>query len=231
MPKALEMAGLGWLTRELTDVPGDDRWLSVREQDALARLSVAKRRADWRLGRWAGKAALAAWLGVSPEETEIVAADDGVPEAFVRGEKAPAALSLSHRGGRALAAVAGGGSTLGCDLEAVEPRSPAFVREWLGADEAMRLAQLEGERRDLAANLSWSAREAAAKALRGGLRLNVRRARVSHAGIAEHSGDWEPLRVVWAGGPVEHGWWRAEPGWVLTVVCDPSAEARPRRLG
>ena len=57
------MAGLGWLTRELAEVPPGEDWLSARERRALSRLSVPKRRAEWRLGRWAAKAAVAACLG------------------------------------------------------------------------------------------------------------------------------------------------------------------------
>ena len=56
------MTALGWLTSSLAEVPGADDWLGPREQRALAALSVEKRRADWRLGRWAAKAAVGAWL-------------------------------------------------------------------------------------------------------------------------------------------------------------------------
>ena len=108
-----------------------------------------------------------------------MASDDGAPEAFVDGERAGAALSLSHRNGRALAVVADVGVAIGCDLEAVEPRSGAFVRTWLApAERASVLAAGRAGRARLA-NLLWTAKEAAAKARREGLRLDVRQAIVS----------------------------------------------------
>src|SRR3954464_319718 len=97
----------GWLTRSSADVPAGDAWLGPRERAALAALHVAKRRADWRLGRWTAKAALAAF-GVpgAPARREILAACDGAPEAWRDGERLGLSLSLSHRAGLALAAVA-----------------------------------------------------------------------------------------------------------------------------
>ncbi|MGZ6641917.1 MAG: hypothetical protein ACXVFT_08780 [Solirubrobacteraceae bacterium] len=71
----------------------------------LACLRLAKRRDDWRLGRWTAKAAVAAWLGVGAERIEVLAAADGAPDAWLDGAPVPVSLSLSHRAGRALAAV------------------------------------------------------------------------------------------------------------------------------
>src|SRR3954447_17285253 len=117
------MAGR-WLTRSLGDVPAADEWLSARERAVLAGLRVAKRRDDWRLGRWTAKAALGAGV-------EILAAADGAPEAWREGKRLPVSLSLSHRDGLALAAVAEAPSVVGCDLERLEPRSAGFVLDWL----------------------------------------------------------------------------------------------------
>ncbi len=224
------MAELGWLTRELGDVPRHDRWLSDEERKVLSALRVAKRRADWRLGRWAAKAAVAAWRGVTPESVVIVAADDGAPEPLIDGDEADLALSLSHRAGRALATVADGSTALGCDLEALEPRSPAFLREWLGPTERELVRAQARERRELAANLVWTAKEAASKARREGLRLNVRQATVEADGLDQSPGSWSPVRITWGEGPVESGWWRGDPGWVMTVVSDPAADAPPSEL-
>jgi 4'-phosphopantetheinyl transferase EntD len=92
-------------------------------------LRFEKRRADWRLGRFASKAAVAIWLGVPPGRVELAAAPDGAPEAWLDGRRAPASLSLSHRAGRALAVVGPSGHALGCVLELVEPRSRAFLND------------------------------------------------------------------------------------------------------
>jgi 4'-phosphopantetheinyl transferase len=224
------MAELGWLTRELADVPAHDRWLSESERAVLASLRTSKRRSDWRLGRWAGKAAIAAWRGVAPEAITIAAADDGAPEARVEGQGAGISLSLSHRGGRALAVVSEPPRVVGCDLEAIEPRSPAFLREWLGSAERVLVRSQSGREQEVAANLVWTAKEAASKARRGGLRLNVRQAIVELDDLGRFRGAWRPLRVRWQKEGVDLGWWRADSEWVMALVSDPAAEAPPSEL-
>ena len=95
-----------WTTGLLVDVPAGDGWLGPRERALLAALpAVAKRRGEWRLGRWTAKQLLGPGV-------EILVAADGAPVAA-----SGAALSLSHRHGRALAVVAPHGVALGCDLE------------------------------------------------------------------------------------------------------------------
>ena len=47
-----------WLTCALTEVPKDDAWLSPTERERQTRLTVDKRRNDWRLGRFTAKRAL-----------------------------------------------------------------------------------------------------------------------------------------------------------------------------
>ena len=79
--------------------------------------------------------------------------------------------------------------------------------------------------RDLVANLVWTAKEAAAKVRREGLRLDVRRA-VIDLGEMENAVDgWRPLAVRWDRRPPTAGWWRAEPGWVMTVAAEPAIGA------
>ncbi len=218
----------GWLIRCTADVPEGDAWLSPRERRTAAGLRVRRRRRDWRLGRFTAKAAVGAWLAVAPDRVEILPAPDGAPEAWVDGERAHVSVSLSHRAGRALAVVAHGPSPVGCDLERVEPRSGAFVREWLApSEQGLLAAHAESDRARLT-NLVWTAKEAAAKVRREGLRLDVRRAVVAPAGTGADDGAWRALRVQWGdGGAPTTGWWRAEPGWVMTIAGDPS---RPRPL-
>jgi 4'-phosphopantetheinyl transferase len=213
------MTAPGWLTRSAADVPSDDAWLSARERAVLAGLRVAKRRDDWRLGRWTAKAAVAGWLDVDPARVEILAAADGAPDAWLDGAPAPVSVSLSHRAGRALAAVLRAPAAIGCDLERVEPRSGPFVREWLTAAEQAALASLQGTARDVAANLMWAGKEAAAKARREGLRLDVRRADVE---LGEAGAGWHPLTVRWGDGDATAGWWCAETGWVMTIAGSPA---------
>ncbi len=160
----------------------------------------------------------------------IAAAEEGAPEALIDDSPADLALSLSHRAGRALATVADGTTALGCDLEAIEPRSEAFLREWLRPAERELVSAQNGEARDLAANLIWTAKEAASKARREGLRLNLRRATVEAEGLAQRAGSWARLQISWEDGPVELGWWRHDAGWVMTVTSDPASEAAPIEL-
>jgi 4'-phosphopantetheinyl transferase len=225
------MTAAGWLSRSRADVPTGLEWLGPAERRVLADLRIDRRRADWCLGRFTAKAAVGASLGVEPERVQILAAADGAPEAWIDGERTPVSVSLSHRAGRAMAAVAEAPAVVGCDLEVVEERSDAFAREWLAPAERRLLLRCAGADGARVANLLWSAKEAAAKVRREGLRLDVRRA----VAIPEEPGtpapSWRPLRVVWpeAGVAATPAWWRAEPGWVM-VVASSAAMGAPRAL-
>jgi hypothetical protein len=63
--------------------------LAPAERAHLARLKVAARRADWRLGRWTAKLATAACLRVPAAMVELRAAPDGAPEALVGSAPEP----------------------------------------------------------------------------------------------------------------------------------------------
>ncbi len=166
---------------------------------------------------------------------EILPAQDGAPDVWLDARPAPVSLSLSHRAGRALVLVGDGARPLGCDIELIEHRSDAFVRQWLASPErALVAAARDATRRDLVANLIWTGKEAAAKVRREGLRLDVRHAVVSMESRAD--GDWAGLQVTWPTGQVTSGWWRAEGEWVMSVAGTPVAvaprplEARPNSL-
>ncbi len=222
--------GLRVTLRRLGDLPEVEpsRWLGLREQATWEQLRSPKRRRDWLLGRWTAKEALRVALGtdVPRPRLQIVAAADGAPEAFVGGDRAPVDLSLTHRAGVAACVVAQR-KGLGCDLEVVEPRSPAFVQDWL-TDTEQELVEAAGA---LAANLCWSAKESALKATREGLRRDTRSVVVTRADglTAERAGDacaaWFRLvvedRVT---GRAHLGWWRRLDDLVLTVVGAPGPE-------
>lgn len=224
------MTSVGWLTRWHADVPSGDGWLAAGELDVLARFKADKRRRDWRLGRYVAKSAVAAWLGVPGSRVEITAAADGAPEVRVDGRPAPVALSLSHRGGRGLAIVGEGRASLGCDLELIEPRSRAFVSDWLAPAEQELVAAAGAAGEDLVANLLWTAKEAAAKVRREGLRLDVRHAVAEPQALGTTAPGWNRLTIGWTdGGGHVAGWWRAEPDWVMAVAGEPAPEP-PRAL-
>ena len=200
-----------WLTRSLADVPAGDAWLGERERRVLAGLQIPKRREDWRLGRWTAKAALGG-------DVEILAAADGAPEAWRGDERLQVSLSLSHREGLALVALTKAPAVVGCDLERLEPRSAAFVGDWLAPAEQALVA---GDAVHLP-NLVWTAKEAAAKVRREGLRLDVRAAVTRLETVMPRDG-WRPLAVEWADdGTITRGWWREQDGFVMTVARDPA---------
>jgi 4'-phosphopantetheinyl transferase len=206
-----------WDRAVASEVPADDTWLTDSERLVLARLRVAKRRADWRLGRWTAKALIGGVLDVPPRHVDVEAADDGAPEVFVDGAPTGLSLSLSHRDGVAVAAVAELPTRVGIDLETIEPRSNAFVRQWLSAEEQTALPST-GSARDLWVLCCWTGKEASAKVLREGLRLDVR-----HAVVAAGSdvNDWAPLDVTWRNeGIVHRGWWRRLDSGVIAVVTN-----------
>jgi 4'-phosphopantetheinyl transferase len=213
-----------WHRADAGQLPPDDDWLCDRERRLLTALSVAKRRADWRLGRWTAKHLVASVLGLGDRvelaRIEIRAAADGAPEPYLDGAVVDLSLSISHRDGVAVAAACRRPAAVGIDIETIEPRSDAFVREWLSDAERATLPRT-GPDRDLRVMCHWSAKEASAKALREGLRLDVRRAAVE-AGAG--AGDWAPIAVTWGTERMAHrGWWRRDGRLVIAVVSDPPA--------
>jgi 4'-phosphopantetheinyl transferase len=210
-----------WHEAGAEQVPADDEWLSTQERAVLAGLSVAKRRADWRLGRWTAKALVNAVLDVPLHRIEIRAADDGAPDVLVDGGVADWSLSLSHRDSIAAAAIVSRPTRVGIDLETLETRSDAFVREWLCSDEQAALPPA-GQARDLRVLCCWTGKEAAAKLLREGLRLDVRHAVVTTGPASAH---WTPLAVGWrTEGFIHRGWWLHDNRRVVAVVTDPPSE-------
>jgi 4'-phosphopantetheinyl transferase len=215
---------LGFLIRDLCRVPAGDDWLTAAERQRLAGRRSAKRIADWRLGRWTAKETIAAFLERQgqppPARIEVLAAEDGSPEAFAGGQPLPLSLSLSHAAGRALCAVGPPGISLGCDLESIEPRGPAFVDSYLTGSEAAALADVDDASRALLVNLIWSAKESALKALRCGLRADTRSVEVKVS--PEANGVWHPLEVVSRReGTSFAGRWRQVGGQVATIVSRP----------
>jgi hypothetical protein len=61
---------LYWLEQSEADVPAHNDWLSVRERAFLDTIRFAKRRGDWRLGRWAAKRALAVCTNTRAQHLE-----------------------------------------------------------------------------------------------------------------------------------------------------------------
>ena len=76
-----------WLEQTEAEVPAENDWLSANEVVRLNGMRFAKRRNDWRLGRWTAKCALSLSLDLPAhlqvlKKIEIRPAPSGAPEVF-----------------------------------------------------------------------------------------------------------------------------------------------------
>lgn len=236
------MMDVYWLEQTEADLPPENTWLSASEAVRLDGMRFPKRNADWRLGRWTAKRALAAYLNLTghpPDlaDIEIRSAPSGAPEVFVANRPAGVAISLSHRAGTAACAVTLSGAELGCDLEIIEPRSDAFIADYFATEEQELIERTSAAERSLLLALLWSGKESSLKALRTGLRLDTRSVTVRPVpppcgdgraqspalafGASYGLNSWQPLQVVYEGGQVFHGWWQNAGDLLRTMVASP----------
>jgi 4'-phosphopantetheinyl transferase len=222
-----------WLEQGQSDLPLSDDWLSADEVLRLGTMRFEKRRADWRLGRWTAKLAVSAYCNAPRRPDclrrfEIRPEASGAPNVWIGARPAPLTISLSHRAGSAVCAVASAGVELGCDLETVEPRTPEFLADYFTPSEQLLVEHAAASDRPRLIALYWSAKESTLKALRFGLRMDTRRLEViGHP--AKDDADWRPLRVCF-GSRSYDGWWREAGRLVRTVVAAPSFSRPPLAL-
>ncbi|HYL07691.1 MAG TPA: 4'-phosphopantetheinyl transferase superfamily protein [Candidatus Udaeobacter sp.] len=215
-----------WIMVSAAEVPAGDEWLGVRELAALAAFRFARRRLDWRAGRWAAKQAVllagAARLDQELSNFEILSAGDGCPELWIGGRRAGVNLSISHRDGAATALVCGGQTLAGCDLELIEARPQSFAEDWFTANELAVISESSPAARDRTVTMIWSAKESALKAIRLGLRADTREVEISPG----------PRRFVASiHGRDLPGLWRVSGSWLMTAVlagATPHVEERMR---
>jgi 4'-phosphopantetheinyl transferase len=241
------MMDVYWLEQTEADLPAENDWLNASEVVRLDGMRFAKRRADWRLGRWTAKRAVAAYLKLASHPLDLAdlgirSAPSGAPEVFIANRPARVAVSLSHRSGIAACAVTLSGAELGCDLEIVEPRSDAFITDYFAAEEQALLERTSAAEHSQLIALLWSAKESALKALRIGLRLDTRRVIVrlfvppwdengcaldnaSDIPVSQGSTSWQPLHVVYEGGQILQGWWQNIGDLLRTMVAAPRPAA------
>jgi 4'-phosphopantetheinyl transferase len=232
-----------WLEQVERDVPPENEWLSTAETIRLKGIQFPKRSADWRLGRWTAKHAVASYLNLpvcyqSLAEIEIRPAPCGAPEIFLSNTRAAINISLSHRAQTAMCAVTRCGGRLGCDLEVVEPHSEAFAADYFTPEETAAIARMPTAERYHRLALLWSAKESVLKALRTGLRLDTRTLVVNLTEARCCLNGWKTLRVQCSDGQVFHGWWQAADNRLRTLVADPpphppillSVEHRPSAI-
>ena len=225
--------GTWWLARGEDQLPAAAGWLSAAERDRADALLYTKRRTDFLLGRWTLKLAVAKALGWSDDSAVLAriegrTAPTGAPLLYIDGQPADHGVSLSDRAGCAVCLVAARAAAVGCDVEIIEPRSDAFVRDYLTQAE-QRLVGAAGPARDMAANLIWSAKESALKVLGTGLRRDTRSVEVAVAGLTPPQRAWSVLRVRTTEGEVFPGWWRRS-GAFLVTACWPGGGPPPVTL-
>jgi 4'-phosphopantetheinyl transferase len=219
---------LYWLSQSMADVPEGEEWLSDNERNTLAALRFAKRRNDWRLGRWTAKQAIRAYLpgDLSPSSLEIRAAADGAPEAFRDNTPGYVSLSISHSNNRSLCAVGPSNLAIGCDLETLEKREEGIVTDYFAPEEISLCEKTPESEIALMVNLIWSAKESVLKILREGLRRDTRSIRID-PDFKRQEDDWNR----WTGycpetSRIFYGWWRTCDSFVYTLgssrpICSP----------
>lgn len=212
------------LEKREEDLPESNDWLGGRERDHLRTLNFLKRRADWRLGRWAAKCAVAALqnIPVDPDLLaciEICPATTGAPRVFLHEMPADVTISLSHRAGIAICALAKKSVRLGCDLEVIEPHSAAFIADYFTPEEQDAIERVASTDRWRLIAMLWSAKESALKALHEGLRRDTRSVVVKDANLSFGEG-WSSMQVHSIESEVFHGWCHLTEGLVTTVVAD-----------
>lgn len=216
--------------------------LSAREEKVLSGLGIVPRRRKWLLGRIAAKRLVRQLLGdgsrgasgeaqLMDRDISVLNQPSGEPFVLIEGRGGWShAISISHRSEIGMAAApVQSHARIGADLETVEPRDQALVRQFFTADEAA-LVEHSGEDPNLVMARIWSAKEAVLKLVGLGLRIDTRGVVVRLTGqpFASCPEGWLPIDVevtaklprqdLLAGLRVV---WRREPDCVLTVACAP----------
>jgi len=212
-------------------------WLSAAEVARAAQMRYTKRRTEYLVARWTAKEAVARVFGLDGwtagqyaawARIEVRHHVTGAPELYLDGRPVDLGISLTDRAGWAVCLLGLQAGAVGCDLELVEPRSPAFVHDYLTPDEQDFVARaMDEDARQVAANLLWSAKESVLKVLRTGLRRDTRSVQVTLGPVADRTG-WAPLSARTTEGTTFPGWWRRFGQFVLTVA---TSEATPPPAG
>jgi len=170
-----ERASLGALTR--------GEWLEYN------RLPHDQRRRDWLAGRCAAKRAVAERCGVPIERIQIESREGASPRCMLlddvdRWTLAPLIISIAHRDGVGIAAVADRGTLIGVDVERAGDIAPSHHRYFVAPRERAFVARFR-------ATLLWVLKEAVWKAL--GLALSTSFASVQ----LDFDDESDELQGVW----------------------------------
>jgi phosphopantetheine--protein transferase-like protein len=183
--QTVQVAGI---VKEMENAPEAflSRVLHDEEAKEHTKKMTPKRAAEWLAGRVAVKKSVQRFLAASNEPAvqekgiRIVQDDQGKPRVELVGRPGPkmADISISHSNGLAMAAAAGPNSFVGfgVDVEKIEARSDAWVKDYF-TDEEIRAAG-DGENKWVALTGMWSLKEAALKAMGTGLRFDLKDVRI-----------------------------------------------------
>jgi len=231
---------LRWLARGEDALPAGSDWLSAGEGAAAASMRFTKRRQEFLLRRLVAKHAVAVSIGGDTDALTLAGIEvrnrpSGAPYIVINGTPSHLGVSISDRAGWAVCLVGPDVDGLGCDLELVEPRTDAFVRDFLtDAEQRYVFACPAGEARHAAANLIWSAKESALKVLGTGLRRDTRSVEVTLAAApgaaGAAGGGWAELSVRAVEGTVFPGWWRRDGRFLFTVAARAGRSRPPTGL-
>jgi len=205
--------------------------LSLREEKILAGLGLVPRRRKWLMGRAAAKRLVRDMLGdgqVPEKEISVLNQPSGEPFVLIEGKGGwDYPISISHRSEVGMAAAPRERTArIGADLETIEPRDAALVRQFYTDGEAQIVEAARTDRDEIVSRI-WSAKEAVLKLLGLGLRIDTRGVLVNLVGepFPECPEGWQPVDVqVIAELPRQHMldnlhvMWRREAGFVLTVA-------------
>jgi|WetSurMetagenome_2_1015567.scaffolds.fasta_scaffold45466_3 4'-phosphopantetheinyl transferase len=207
-----------------------ESFLSDSELLTLSGLRFPKRREEWLLGRWVSKKLLQTLPPLkdySLGEIEIKNNLQGAP--FIvhpDGGIFNGCLSISHSGNQAFCGITLTPNVhLGVDLEQIEPRSTAFIVDYLTTSELEMVEKCLPFAREIAVNLIWSMKESMLKALGVGLHWDTRKVEVKNIedpiSPGTGAGSWMKIQVADKGNIFRSwtGWWQIRQNSILTAAA------------
>lgn len=166
-----EVEGVQFAAVHVESLPADTGHFAAAEMAIHKAFPVAKRADEWRAGRLAAKqTVVATHPGVHAVEVEVRGDEAGKPQVFIEGKLSPLHLSITHRSGVALAALAR--EPLGVDLETIEEKPQSFLEQSFAVPELRHLLEAADAKSEVAC--MWAAKEAALKRAGVGLKADLR---------------------------------------------------------
>jgi phosphopantetheine--protein transferase-like protein len=213
---------INYKIQSLKDVPGQLDWLHPSELELFGNFRFEKRKKDWLLGRWTSKNLLReSWFNrYNLQDISILPGANRAPMVFVNGQKNPCRISISHSQDKSFCSTTIDNRMVGCDLERITKRSPAFIKDYFNESEH----QLATKFQDKISNeafymLCWSAKEALMKATRQGLSLHPRKTEVKEVELKSQS--WNNLTIRNLKTDQEfHGRWKMDESMVYVIVAE-----------